>query len=171
MKSKDIKCIETYLKSYESRLRNNNLDLHMILYSCDHCFEFNPYTKEIRPFNSIFWYDFNNEENGNKYHSILKYLEIKHNHAKDKYPYNFTEDSIGIILDNTLAVNMNRLIEDIIPNDTSFKEEKHKTNIIYECNMLIQKMEEMYSNWRDVMTFVLNNYDKIDKISINNWRN
>jgi hypothetical protein len=171
MKQKSTKCIETYLKSYESRLRNNNLDLHMILYSCNHCFEFNPYSKEIRPFNSIFWYNLDEGENENKYYSILKYLEIKHDIAKDTYPYNFLSDSIGIIMDNTLAVDLNKLIEDIIPNDSSIPEILRKSNIISECNSLIQNMEEMYSNWRDIMMFVLDNYDQIDKISVNNWRN
>ena len=85
MKQKGFDYVKTYLKSYESRMKNNNLDLHMILYSCNHCFEFNPYTKEIRPFNSIFWYNLD-KDNENKFYSILKYLEIKHDHAKIKYP-------------------------------------------------------------------------------------
>ena len=57
MRSNNIICLETCIEAYKSRLENNNLDLHMILYSCNHCFEYNPYTKEIRPFNSIFWYN------------------------------------------------------------------------------------------------------------------
>ena len=168
MKHKDFDYVKTYLKSYESRMKNNNLDLHMILYSCNHCFEFNPYTKEIRPFNSIFWYNLD-KDNENKFYSILKYLEIKHDHAKNKYPYNFTEESIGVIIDNTLAVNLNKLVEEVLPIDTFFKEENHRNHTISECNDMIQEIEKMYSNWNDVMTFVLNNYDKIDKLSTNNW--
>jgi len=168
MKHKDFDYVKTYLKSYESRMKNNNLDLHMILYSCNHCFEFNPYTKEIRPFNSIFWYNLD-KDNENKFYSILKYLEIKHDHAKIKYPYNFTEESIGVIIDNTLAVNLNKLVEEVLPIDTFFKEENERNHTILECNDMIQEIEKMYSNWKDVMTFVLNNYDKIDKLSTNNW--
>lgn len=168
MKHKDFDYVKTYLKSYESRMKNNNLDLHMILYSCNHCFEFNPYTKEIRPFNSIFWYNLD-KDNENKFYSILKYLEIKHDHAKIKYPYNFTEESIGVIIDNTLAVNLNKLVKEVLPIDTFFKEENERNRTILECNDMIQEIEKMYSNWKDVMTFVLNNYDKIDKLSTNNW--
>lgn len=168
MKHKDFDYVKTYLKSYESRMKNNNLDLHMILYSCNHCFEFNPYTKEIRPFNSIFWYNLD-KDNENKFYSILKYLEIKHDNAKIKYPYNFTEESIGVIIDNTLAVNLNKLVEEVLPIDTFFKEENQRNRTILECNDMIQEIEKMYSNWKDVMTFVLNNYDKIDKLSTNNW--
>lgn len=168
MKHKDFDYVKTYLKSYESRMKNNNLDLHMILYSCNHCFEFNPYTKEIRPFNSIFWYNLD-KDNENKFYSILKYLEIKHDHAKIKYPYNFTEESIGVIIDNTLAVNLNKLVKEVLPIDTFFKEENKRNRTILECNDMIQEIEKMYSNWKDVMTFVLNNYDKIDKLSTNNW--
>lgn len=163
MKSKDRICLENYIEAYKSRLKNNNLDLHMVLYSRNHCFEFNPYTKEIRPFNSIFWYNLDKGTNENKYQSILEYLKIKYEEAKE-YPAN----PIGLIVENTLAVDMNNLM-DSISNNSNDEESK---NILSECDNMIKLIEEMYSNWSDIMMFVLNNYKDIDKIAINNyWRN
>ena len=163
MKSKDRICLENYIEAYKSRLKNNNLDLHMVLYSCNHCFEFNPYTKEIRPFNSIFWYNLDKGTNENKYQSILEYLKIKYEEAKE-YPTN----PIGLIIENTLAVDMNDLMGSI-SNNSNDEESK---NILNECDNMIKLIEEMYSNWSDIMMFVLNNYKDIDKIAINNyWRN
>lgn len=162
MKSKDRICLKNYIEAYKSRLKNNNLDLHMVLYSRNHCFEFNPYTKEIRPFNSIFWYNLDKGTNENKYQSILEYLKIKYEEAKE-YPAN----SIGLIVENTLAVDMNNLM-DSISNNSNDEESK---NILSECDNMIKLIEEMYSNWSDIMMFVLNNYKDIDKIAINNyWR-
>lgn len=169
MKTKAAKCLETYIRAYESRLKNNNLELHMILYSCEHCFEFNPYTKEIRPFNSIFWYNLDHGDTENKYNTVLKYLKDKHDDATDIYPYNFTPESIGIIMENTLAVDLEKLIDDIIPNDRSI-DKVTKSKISLECKDLIQSIEKLYSNWKDIMMFVLNNYKDIDNISITHWR-
>lgn len=169
MKTKAAKCLETYIRAYESRLKNNNLELHMVLYSCEHCFEFNPYTKEIRPFNSIFWYSLDHGNVENKYSTILNYLKLKHDAAIDKYPYNFTPESIGIIMENTLAVDLEKLVEDIIPNDDSISQ-KSKSRMTLECIDLMKSIEKLYSNWRDIMLFVLNNYDHVENISITNWR-
>ena len=161
MKSKDRICLENYIEAYKSRLKNNNLDLHMVLYSCNHCFEFNPYTKEIRPFNSIFWYNLDKGTNENKYQSILEYLKIKYEEAKEY------SNPIGLIVENTLAVDMNDLIDSISNNN-----DEESKNILNECDNMIKSIEEMYSNWSDIMMFVLNNYKDIDKIAINNyWRN
>ena len=161
MKSKDRICLENYIEAYKSRLKNNNLDLHMVLYSCNHCFEFNPYTKEIRPFNSIFWYNLDKGTNENRYQSILEYLKIKYEEAKEY------SNPIGLIVENTLAVDMNDLMGSI-SNNSNDEESK---NILNECDNMIKSIEEMYSNWSDIMMFVLNNYKDIDKIAINNyWR-
>ena len=160
MKSKDRICLENYIEAYKSRLKNNNLDLHMVLYSCNHCFEFNPYTKEIRPFNSIFWYNLDKGTNENRYQSILEYLKIKYEEAKEY------SNPIGLIVENTLAVDMNDLINSISNNN-----DEESKNILNECDNMIKSIEEMYSNWSDIMMFVLNNYKDIDKIAINNyWR-
>ena len=160
MKSKDRICLENYIEAYKSRLKNNNLDLHMVLYSCNHCFEFNPYTKEIRPFNSIFWYNLDKGTNENRYQSILEYLKIKYEEAKEY------SNPIGLIVENTLAVDMNDLIDSISNNN-----DEESKNILNECDNMIKSIEEMYSNWSDIMMFVLNNYKDIDKIAINNyWR-
>ena len=161
MKSKDRICLENYIEAYKSRLKNNNLDLHMVLYSCNHCFEFNPYTKEIRPFNSIFWYNLDKGTNENRYQSILEYLKIKYEEAKEY------SNPIGLIVENTLAVDMNDLIDSISNNN-----DEESKNILNECDNMIKSIEEMYSNWSDIMMFVLNNYKDIDKIAIDNyWRN
>ncbi len=167
MKSTDLICLETCMESYKSRLRNNNIDLHMVLYSCNHCFEYNPNTKEIRPFNSIFWYNMDEGPNENKYSDILEYLRKKHEEARNTYPYNKTSNPIGIVLENTLAVDMNKLVQDIIPKENI----KNSEDIINECNIMISSLEEMYRNWKDIMLFVLNNYDGLNKVAISKfWR-
>lgn len=154
-------CVENYIRAYESRLRNNNIDLHMLLYSCNHCFEYNPYTKEVRPFNSIFWY--NIDKNKTKYHYIMEYLLEKHNNAKY-----FLEGNIGIILENTLAVDLDKLIQDIIPKDKDLNK-SYKDKLVEEGTNLTEEIKELYSNWKDVMTFVLNNYKGLDKLTANIW--
>ena len=128
MKSKDRICLENYIEAYKSRLKNNNLDLHMVLYSCNHCFEFNPYTKEIRPFNSIFWYNLDKGTNENRYQSILEYLKIKYEEAKEY------SNPIGLIVENTLAVDMNDLIDSISNNN-----DEESKNILNECDNMIKQ--------------------------------
>lgn len=166
MKSTDLICLETCMESYKSRLRNNNIDLHMVLYSCNHCFEYNPNTKEIRPFNSLFWYNLDKGLNENKYSNILEYLKKKHEEIRNSYPYyNEINYPIGIVLENTLAVDMNKLVEDIIPKENI----KNSKDIIDECNTMIIFLKEMYQNWKDILLFVLNNYKDIDKVIINKF--
>ena len=72
-------------------------------------------------------------------------------------------------MENTLAVDLEKLVEDIIPNDDSISQ-KSKSRMTLECIDLMKSIEKLYSNWRDIMLFVLNNYDHVENISITNWR-
>ena len=72
-------------------------------------------------------------------------------------------------MENTLAVDLEKLVEDIIPNDDSINQ-KSKSRMTLECIDLMKSIEKLYSNCRDIMLFVLNNYDHVENISITNWR-
>ena len=47
------------MNNYEARLRYNNLTLHFIIHYKNRAFEYNPISKEIRPFDSLIWYNLN----------------------------------------------------------------------------------------------------------------
>lgn len=170
MKSSD-RGIETSLRSYASRLQSNNLDAHMVLYSNNHLFECNPRSKEIRPFNSVKWYQL--ESKG--FDNILFVLEAIYNTIYPRIDDEHIDIEIGSIVNRTIAIKMESMINKILGEGSfliSFsgynKQETMlvnfydiKSKVYKECKELNNFLIDKYDRWNKAMLFLLNNYDDV----------
>ena len=157
------KSMQSTIRTYLSRIKNNNLDFHMLLYSDNHLFEYNPKSGEFRPFNSIKWYCLDEE----KFYNIFRYLDSIYE-LLSSYDNDDINNDIGIIIGNTIAVDLNKAkdnLESSIPNTngTTFTEMCLRKSID-ECENLIDYFLDIYEKWNKVGLFVLNNYEDINEL-------
>lgn len=155
--------MQNTIRTYISRIKNNNLDYHMILYSNNHLFEYNPKTKEFRPFNSIKWYELDDDS----FYNILRYLDSIYE-ILSSYDNPDINQEICMKVENTILIDLFKLKENLrksIPNvkATTFTELCLK-NSIMECNNLIEYISDIYDKWNKVALFVLSNYEDIEEL-------
>lgn len=155
--------MQNTIRTYISRIKNNNLDYHMILYSNSHLFEYNPKTKEFRPFNSIKWYELDDD----LFYNILRYLDSIYE-ILSSYDNPDINQEVSMKVGNTILIDLSKLTENLkrsIPNvkATTFTELCLK-NSITECNNLIEYISDIYDKWNRVALFILNNYEDIEDL-------
>lgn len=148
--------LQKLISTCKSRLRSNTSGMGIILYYCNYMYEFNPLTNEIRPFNSLVWYDIDSY----KYRDILDYIMDIYNDMD----MGIMDDVITnyVIDNNTILIDLSVLKDEIDNSDIINK--KLKLELGMELNALKSKIEDIYNEWRNLALFVLNNYDGIDKI-------
>lgn len=145
--------LASLMQTYKTRLRMNNVGLNTILYCCNYMYEYNPNTYEIRPFNSLVWYNIDSK----KYNDILTYIEEKYDDVILGDPNNCDQ-----VIDNTMIINLDNLKEEIMYSKVinAYK----SMDLIVELDSLTDKIKNVYNEWRKLALFVLNSYDDIDNI-------
>ena len=142
------------VRSYISRLENNNLDINTILVHKSHMYEINAYTKKIRPFNSIIWYDL---DSLGMFDDVIAFISKDYDEFKNsgevqgelsKYKY-------GYIDNNTIVYEL----EKIKQKSEGYKNGKN-LKIAKQCNKLGDAIDDLYSGWNKMYSFLINNYDK-----------
>ena len=143
--------LKKLIKSCQSRISNNNTDLHVIIYSCNRVFEYQPYSETIQPFNSIIWYKIDDT----KFYNILEYIRDKYDLIKSTQFSNSDisglSDIGGCIINNTLLIKTD-LFKDALS--------KNKENLVNEYDEFIDYINSKYTEWDDMVRFVLDNYDR-----------
>lgn len=142
------------VKSYISRLENNNLDINIILTSKSHMYEINPYTKKIRPFNSIIWYEL---DNLGVFDDVISFISKDYDEFKNsgenlgelsKYKYGYVDK-------NTVVYELEKIKE----KSQGYKNDNNK-RIITQCDRLGRIIDDLYSSWNNAYSFLINNYNK-----------
>ncbi len=143
------------ISTYKSRLRTNTSGLNVILYYCNYMYEFNPLTNEVRPFNSLMWYNISS----NKYQDILGYIMDIYNDID----MGIMDDTNNYVVDNnTVLIDLTTLRDEI--TFSKVINGNMKLELSMELDSLKTKLEEVYDEWRNLALFVLNNYEDIGKI-------
>lgn len=149
------------LQAYKSRLRTAQNEYSVILYCRDHLFEFNPSTIEIRPFNSIIWYDINMDEFTNFiYHIVFIHIRTTASEIDEK---DIMESDVCAIYDKMITVDISD--PDKFIKEYSSEDGDHKV-LKESMENFASYITDLYDNWNDAYTFLLNNYADIDKLKL-----
>ena len=152
-------CMRNLLQSYKIRMNiNNNVGLNVILYCHNFMYEYNPFTHEIRPFNSLIWYKLDTD----KYPDLIEYIEKEYSNIDTDKAYSGENVGIGSIINNTLVISLDQL-RDIIFNSEEINKVT-KYNLVSQLNALIFRIKVLYEEWRKVATFILEEYSEVENI-------
>lgn len=150
------------VRSYISRLENNNLDINIVLISESHMYEMNPYTKKIRPFNSIIWYDLDSLGDFSELVGFISnaYDELKNDGTIEKN--NLSDGEIlqykyGYIDKNTVIYQIEKIKSELTEACT-----RHSIRIAGQCDKLSDTIDDLYNTWNTAYEFLINGLDKSD---------
>ena len=107
----DKNFIDGMLDTYKNQLKYTQLDKQIILYSTDMIWDYNFEDYQIRPFNSVLWYDMSLDI----FKDFLFYIEKiirkiidEHEFSNDMYPF--------ITIDKSIKINLHILALDLLLN-------------------------------------------------------
>ncbi len=155
--------MQDIVKSYISRLENNNLDINIVLISESHMYEMNPYTKKIRPFNSIIWYDL---DSLGEFSELIGFISRAYDELKNsgiiENNNNLSEGEIlqykyGYIDKNTVVYQIEKIKSGLTEEST-----RHSIRIAGQCDKLSDTIDDLYDTWNMAYKFLINGLDKSD---------
>lgn len=147
------------MNNYEARLRYNNLDLHLVIHYKNRAFEYNPISKEIRPFNSLFWY---NLDSINAEH-ITRYLEQLYYLINPFVSTDMVCTDIGTIIEKSMVIKIQGLNEKVISDKVAIggrplyvtrDESIDKKIVNVEYANLITYLQKIYDDWYEFITTI-----------------
>ena len=139
------------MNNYEARLRYNNLTLHFIIHYKNRAFEYNPISKEIRPFDSLIWYNLNSISVDN----ICKYLESLYYLINPFISTDMICTDIGTSVENSMVIKIQGLNDFVISDKVIIgsREFKVTNNVVdskiidIEYSNLITYLQKIYDDW------------------------
>lgn len=148
------------MKTSSANFRSLNASLHMVLVNDYQLYDYLPGTRELRPYNSGYWYKINNT----KYDNFLNYLGNIYYALDPLKPENKENECIimiGYKVDNILSIDLNKMIgylseiTRIISEDNLYdidmEEFDHETRtLINECYEFTTRLTEIYQYWEGI---------------------